>query len=71
MWFFKYKIDGYNDYNGGFFSEEGLIYGTDFVDATTKLQSWYGKDIVTLNIECILDENEPYVFENKKTDKVE
>lgn len=64
MYFFKFKMNGWED-TVGEYEDEGLIYGENFTEAVDNLENYYGNNINSLYIEAIGDKGELYLFDKQ------
>jgi hypothetical protein len=61
MYFWQYKIEGWEE-NTGHYVHEGLIHGGNYTEAVDNLEDYYGNEIWSIYIECVGDKNEPYLL---------
>lgn len=64
MYFWKYKVKGWEE-NIGEYIDEGLIHGGNFTDAVDNLENFYGNEICSIYIEAVGEENEPYLLNER------
>lgn len=61
MYFWKYKIEGW-EAEVGDYTHEGLIYGGNFTEAVDNLENYYGNEICSIYIETVGEEDTPYLL---------
>ena len=61
MYFFRYKLTGYEQSVGGY-THEGLVYGENFTEAVDNLENYYGNEIEDLYLQYEGEADQPYVL---------
>lgn len=62
MFMWKYTVYCYGGKDVGDYTETGISYGENLKEVAGHIESWYGNEIMKIEIEVASENGEPYVL---------